>query len=265
GAQARAAELGYRLEHFWLRAPGVTARRFSRVMHSRGIKGLLFPPVPPSHSRLELDWERFSTVAFGYSLREPRVNRVVHHHFHTITTGLSVLRSRGYQRIALAITPYHDDGVANLWSAGFLAFRELAAPSCTVPHYRGPMEAKPFLSWFRRHRPDAILSDELTAVSILAKAGYRVPHDCGFVSLDWHEHTRLFAGIDQRSAELGGAAAKAVIASLQHDEYGVPAHPGTFLIEGTWVEGASLPRTKGPVPAATAALEGAWIDRDYWQ
>ena len=99
GAQAKAADLGYRVEHFWLRAPGVTERSFSRVMHSRGIQGLLIAPVPHSHARMAIDWSRFSTVAFGYSLREPRVNRVVHHHFFTITTALTALRARGYERI----------------------------------------------------------------------------------------------------------------------------------------------------------------------
>jgi len=264
GAQAKAAELGYRVEHFWLRAPGVTERSFSRVMHSRGIQGLLIPPVPHSHSRMAIDWSRFSTVAFGYSLHEPRVNRVVHNHFYTITTALTVLRSRGYERIGLAISPYHDDRVANLWSAGFLTFKTVVDPKHTVPLYRGPIEAKPLLQWFRQHRPDAILSDDLSTVNILGKAGYRVPHDCGFVSLDWHEHTRLFSGIDQHSADLGAAAAKNVIGALQRDEFGVPARPETLMIEGSWVEGASLPVLKGTVPS-TDALKATWSDRDTWQ
>jgi len=213
---------------------------------------------------MAIDWSRFSTVAFGYSLHEPRVNRVVHNHFYTITTALTVLRSRGYERIGLAISPYHDDRVANLWSAGFLTFKTVVDPKHTVPLYRGPIEAKPLLQWFRQHRPDAILSDDLSTVNILGKAGYRVPHDCGFVSLDWHEHTRLFSGIDQHSADLGAAAAKNVIGALQRDEFGVPARPETLMIEGSWVEGASLPVLKGTVPS-TDALKATWSDRDTWQ
>lgn len=261
GARTKAAELGYRIEHFWLRAPGITERSFSRMMHSRGIKGLLIAPVPQSHERMAIDWSRFSTIAFGYSLHEPRLNRVVHNHYHTVTTALRVLESRGYTRIGLATTPYHDNGVTNLWSAGLLTFRDLTGRA--VPIYRGPMEAKPFLKWFRQHKPDAILSTELTAVNLLGKAGYRVPQDCGFVTLDWHDHTRLFSGIDQHSAELGAAAAKSLVGQLQRDEFGIPARPSTLMIEGTWVEGLSLPPTKGTA-TATDSLQAAWIDRDTW-
>lgn len=261
GAQAKAVELGYRIEHFWLRAPGVTERSFSRMMHNRGIKGLLIAPVPQSHSRMAIDWSRFSTIAFGYSLNEPRVNRAVHHHYHTVTTALRTIAARGYKRIGLAVTPYHDHGVINLWSAGFLAFRELEGQA--IPPYRGPMEAKPFLAWFRRHQPDAVLSTELTAVNLLAKAGIRVPQDCGFVTLDWHEHTRLYAGVNQHSAELGATAAKALVGQLQRDEFGIPPRPSTLMIEGTWVEGLSLPAAKG-APAATESLSATWIDRDAW-
>lgn len=264
GAQAKATELGYRVEHFWLRAPGVTEKSFSRVMHSRGIKGLLIAPVPQSHSRMAIDWSRFSTVAFGYSLREPRVNRVVHNHFHTITTALTALRSRGYERIGLAISPYHDDRVANLWSAGFLTFKGVVDAKHAVPLYRGPIEPKPLLKWYKQHRPDAILSDELSSVNILGQAGYRIPHDCGFVSLDWHAHTRLFSGIDQHSSDLGAAAARSLVGALQRDEFGVPTRQETLMIEGTWIEGASLPASKGTVPS-TDSLKATWIDRETWQ
>ena len=133
-----------------------------------------------------------------------------------------------------------------------------------MPLYRGPIESKPLLKWFRHHRPDAILSDVLSSVTILGKAGYRVPHDCGFVSLDWHEHARLFAGIDQHSFDLGAAAARNLIGALQRDEFGVPTRPETLMIEGTWIEGASLPPSKGTVPS-TDSLKAAWTDRDTWQ
>lgn len=263
GAKAKADELGYRVEHFWLRAPGVTERSFSRVMHNRGIKGLLIAPVPRSHSKMGIDWSRFCTVAFGYSLQEPRVNRVAHNHYHTITTALEQLRARGYERIGLVISPYHDDRVANLWSAGFLTFKGIVEPRRVVPLYRDTIEPKTLLAWFKKHKPDAILSDDLSCVNILGKAGYRVPHDFGFVSLDWHERNRLFSGVDQHSSDLGAAAVKHVINALNRDEFGIPHRPETFMIEGSWIEGTSLPPTKGAVPSMQS-LKAEGFDRDAW-
>jgi LacI family transcriptional regulator len=64
GALAKAEELGYHLEHFWMREPGLTHGRLSRILYSRGINGLIIA----SHVReidvgLHFDWERFSARA----------------------------------------------------------------------------------------------------------------------------------------------------------------------------------------------------------
>ena len=41
GMERRARELGYRLEPLWLRAPGMTPRRFDDILAARGLDGLL--------------------------------------------------------------------------------------------------------------------------------------------------------------------------------------------------------------------------------
>jgi LacI family transcriptional regulator len=51
GARERAASQGYVLETFWLREPGMTAERFSRMLYTRNIRGLLIPPQPPPHGQ----------------------------------------------------------------------------------------------------------------------------------------------------------------------------------------------------------------------
>lgn len=264
GASAKAAELGYRLEHFWAREPGLSEQRLSRILHSRGIEGLLILPGPQAHREMALEWEHFCVVAFGHALLKPRVHRVVHHHYHTISMAASELRARGYERIGLVIGADHDLRVANLWSAGFLAFRHLTAPGQAVPPFRDTLRPGPLVEWFRQHRPDAIISDELTPVHLLAAAGYRVPHDFAFATLDWLERTRPFAGIDQHSRDLGAAAAKHVINALQRDEFGIPARPETLMIEGTWVDDASVPAHKRDA-VTCAPLQPAWLDRGVWQ
>lgn len=263
GARSKAESLGYRLEHFWARSPGVSEQRLSRILHARGIEGLLIAPVPGSHQRLKLEWERFSTVAFGHSLREPRLHRVMHHHLHTVALATAALRARGYQRIGLVIQPDHDECVLNFWSTGLLAFQKTSEPRHVVPVFREAIEPRALLKWFRRHRPDAIISDEFSPVRILATAGYRVPGDCAYVTLDWLERTQPFAGVDQHSRDIGAAAVKQLISAIQHDEHGIPTRPETLMIEGSWVDGDSLPARKGEA-AGTAPLQPALL-RSTWQ
>ena len=264
GATAQAAQLGYRVEHFWARRPGVSEQRLSRILHSRGIEGVLILPGPPRvHREMQLEWEHFHTMTFGHGLQQLRVHRVVHNHYHTVLTVAAELRARGYQRIGLVIAADHDQRVANLWSAGFLSFQNLD-PAHAVPLFRGAVEAQSLRAWFEAHQPDAVISDELSPVKLLNAAGYRVPHDYAFVVLDWLERTRPFAGVDQHSADIGAAAAKHVISALHRDEFGLPRRPEMLMIQGTWVDGDSVPKHNGAAPA-TAPLTPTWLDHSVWE
>ena len=74
GANERAAQLGYKLDPFWLREAGMTVERATRVLTARNISGLLIAPQGRSHARLRLDWSRFSSVAIGYTLTRPELH-----------------------------------------------------------------------------------------------------------------------------------------------------------------------------------------------
>ena len=75
GAAARASELGYKLEHFWLGEPGMTPARFAQILASRGINGLLIGRLPPGKDEIQLPWEQCSAVALGLTLTKPDQHR----------------------------------------------------------------------------------------------------------------------------------------------------------------------------------------------
>src|ERR1043166_7237444 len=75
GATQRGNELGYTLEEFWLKEPGMTARRMNDVLKTRGIRGLLVGPVPRQIGHVSLDWSRFAAVVLGYSVWQPSLHR----------------------------------------------------------------------------------------------------------------------------------------------------------------------------------------------
>src|SRR5690606_14997370 len=74
GAEARAHDFGYHLEHFWLAEPGMTPARLGDILTVRGIHGIILNRLPPGQRRLDLAWERFSCVALGMTLCEPVLN-----------------------------------------------------------------------------------------------------------------------------------------------------------------------------------------------
>ena len=81
GAKARAAELGYGLEIFWLRSLVASGKSPSHALSHRGIRGLLLCPQPSPGMKIELDWKLFTPVAIGYTLASPAIHNVALDHF----------------------------------------------------------------------------------------------------------------------------------------------------------------------------------------
>jgi LacI family transcriptional regulator len=82
GAKMRAEALGYGLEQFWTAERGMTDRRLSQVMKSRGIVGLLLSPVMhEAEVTLDLDWSSFAPAVIGNARWNPELHHAGHHHY----------------------------------------------------------------------------------------------------------------------------------------------------------------------------------------
>lgn len=241
GAEARAGELGFQLEEFWLREPGMNDRRMSQILRSRNIHGVLIAPTPEPGASFDLDWADFTTVAFGYTLIDPPLHRVANHHIHSMRTALMEVRRLGYRRIGLAMHSSQDERVDHNWLAGFLTFQNLISPEHRVPPFLPEsIDEAAFSEWFLQHEPEVVFAGKHYIRDWLMNLGRRVPEDVGFVNLDKEHATGGAAGIDQNCETIGAAAVELVAEQLYHNERGVPAIPKVLLIEGRWVEGNTL-------------------------
>ena len=63
GMAARAGALGYRLEPLWLRAPGMTYRRFRSILDARGIEGLLCFGSPDINEEFPPEFDHYAVVS----------------------------------------------------------------------------------------------------------------------------------------------------------------------------------------------------------
>lgn len=95
GATARANELGYVIDEFWLKEPELTPRRATQILFNRNIQGLLFIPQPRSRAHLNLDWSKFSAISFGRTLASPRLHNVDNDHYSSIAILMRQLKKLG--------------------------------------------------------------------------------------------------------------------------------------------------------------------------
>ncbi len=240
GAQQRATELGFKLEEFWLREPGLDPKRASSILLARGIRGLLIAPQPNPRVQLKMEWARFSSIGIGYTLASPLISLVTPDYFNGMIQAAESLRARGYRRIGFALDPIRNERMNRLWSGGFFSAQQSWAPEeCLPPYLPRTLEAGDFLHWFNTHRPDAIISLHPTPLQWLQSDGTTSARLIGYATLvRWRNHPKISC-IDQNEEEIGKTATSQLIRQIQHQELGIPKHPTTILIRGTWIPGST--------------------------
>ena len=257
GATQRAREIGYHLEHFWLAEPGMTPQRLSHILYSRGISGILLPPqhISAQHisfKHLNLDWDKFCAVTFGYSLTRPRLHMTTTNHYRSMGMVMRQLRSLGYRRIGLMLLSIHDARVVHNYYAAYLMGMlrvpaELQIPPFFMAEFSPKAEAEK-LAWFRTHRPEVIITSNGSGLDeIFRSEGLRCPENIGLVSLGTserrpHKTDRIVSGTDENTETVGVAAMDLLVTLMHRNERGVPTTPRTVLIDSKWVPGTTVRR-----------------------
>ncbi len=232
GARARAAELGYAVDEFWIGPGGLTEARLASVLRARGIVGAVVAPQLRPGGVLRLPWERLAAVAIGYTLAEPALHVVTNDHFQTMTRLVETLAARGRRRIGVHLWREDDRRVAGRAGAAFAAWRELRR--IPLLDYETP-SAEALVAWARRHRLDAVITREPRAAAWLSAAGLAVPERvlCASYALDESEPG---PGMDHQNAAIGAAAIDWVTRLVERCETGLPEIPSRLLLTGRWRE-----------------------------
>lgn len=243
GARTRALALGYELQDFWLREPGMSSSRLRAILQARGIRALIVAPLPIENAALPaFDWSTFAVVTLGYSVREPDFHRVSHDYFHGITTALSRCRARGYRRIGFFIDRRVSLVVFNLWHAAYLAEQKTTIGVEPIEPLLGEIWSDPRIRpWIKRNRLDALVSLDVWRM----QAASLLPSDLTVVSLNADESPVPVAGISRDFNLLGEAAVDRLISLLHGGHCGIPTRAQTLLIEGMWVNDELLGSVAG--------------------
>jgi DNA-binding LacI/PurR family transcriptional regulator len=256
GALRRAAELGYTIEDHCLQAPGMTPRRLAQILRARNIPGIIVAPQPHSGGRLDFPFEHFSAVTLGYTLANPRLHLVTWHQFRAMETLFRKLISFGYRRPGLALSMESDLRSDNNWSAAFIS-EQLRLPGEHIPPLLvDPFSSRKVLAWYRRHKPDVIITIWPQVHDWLLAAGIDVPAETGLALLSVPDGNRILSGLSERPRSIGATAVDFLVGMIHRAERGVPEMQTCMLTEGHWCDGTTLRTTASAAapkrPAKTA-------------
>lgn len=254
GARERAAELGYRLEYFNMTQESLSGKRLTSVLLHRGIEGVLIPPIFSLKDSLELEYERFATITFGYSLGNENINRISLNHYSAVFNSLSEIAQQGHRRIGFMMDDMKQR-VQHRWKAAHLMFLDLHKEQAPIPAFDGKFDRDIFLKWFSKYKPTAILSQSIDHLSTLHEEGLVCGVDYGFASLSREDNEYYISqfedptlraqfqdltGLDQNSFYTGRYAVEFLAQQIAHNQKGFPEHPKITLIKGKWHKGNTL-------------------------
>ena len=239
------ARHGYRVEDFWLQQSGVTAKRSTQILQSRGIRGLLVCPLPVVCGHLSLQWDRFASVTFGYSLFRPSLHLVTTSHYHNMHICLRNLRNLGHRRIGLVTWDEISKRVYQFWTAAYRTppfSGKLLLPILDLkktPDTFSAHNKEIFLRWCETHRPDAVVAVDQHILDWLREI-YRVPEDVSYASPSLQLSNVDHAGVMEPSSEIGRAAGDFLAGLLSRGQFGVPKVPQRITLDGSWQNGLTV-------------------------
>lgn len=244
GAKERAEKFGYHLTHLWLGEKGMTAKRASSILYSSGVSGLLICPLSKNCGHLDLDWDKFSAIKFGYTMIRPDLHSATSNHFRATFDSVRQLRARGYRRIGYMIWKETDVRLQYQWTAGYMIGVQALPQSNEIPIYRDESESQALnetqvREWIRKYQPDAIICPE-GIYRELKTMGYKIPRDFGVACPNLQTGYITTAGVEEQSFLVGQAAVDFLVGMIQRGERGVPKIPQQILVGGTWHDGPTL-------------------------
>ncbi len=242
GARARAEELGFRVESFWLDEPGLSDQRLDQILVSRGIVAVLIAPLPLDHPDIHLKWEHFSLAAFAPSRQIPILHRASHFHFQSCSLAIRRLRELGYRRPALVVPGDITSHVRAQWVGSYYAsLIDFPRFEPIPPFLAADLTCEGIVSWCGKHLPDVVLSNDRQVQAWLGEVAGQLERPIAFANLDRHPDHPETAGIDQMHELVGSSAVDLIVAQVNRNERGVPGYPKDVLTEGRWVDGPSAP------------------------
>lgn len=245
GAEQQCRRYGYQLEIVDLGELGMSWKRAASLAHARGIQGLLLCPQPTSETDLRwFPWEKFSAITFGYTLAKPTLHSVAPAHHRALLQIFDQMHRRGYRRIGFIELRSHDERVNHNLLSAYLAMGHLHPEIEMVePLLLDDWTGAEVPRWICAQRLDGLITCDIEFNR--RRRGWKLPPKLGVAVPTLPAEKSELAGICESGERLGQAAVDLVVSMIQRGEKGVPITPLRQLIEGSWVEGRTLPERPG--------------------
>lgn len=250
GIEERAQELGFKVDLVHAALYDFKDTRINAVLKNRGIRGVIFDTGIDPKKDIILDWEHFALVKTVAFYPKMRLHIVHSNPGDAIRMTLDKLTGYGYKKIGLAISEASNNTLDNIVTGTFFDYQSQIPAKQRVPVFRplypwGPEYRKEgdLCQWYRRHRPDVIVSHEFNYHDELELFGVKAPKDVAWAKYAVPDHDKKMAGTIIHAHEVGRAAVDLLVQQLYSNTYGIPRVPTKLMVScAEWIDGPTVPK-----------------------
>jgi LacI family transcriptional regulator len=249
GARETAGRMGFVFERFFVGPQNLSPSRLNGILESRNIDCAIVASFSLQTRELPLDWMRLCALKVESFHVQPQLDIITADHVQASRLALSQLWSLGFRRIGMALTHSEDVRLAKLSRAGYLV--ELAGRTESVPiaplYIDGvaPQNLPGHLAmWINKNRIEAVISDSSHLLASMRRAGYAIPGDLGFASLDWARTDEGLAGVEANHYLIGQSAVELLAMRRHTNERGVREEISITFVPGSWHDGPTTSRPR---------------------
>jgi LacI family transcriptional regulator len=243
GANLQAQQLGYKIDEFHLTDPAMSGHALSRILHSRGIRGVLIAPPGPerAYPHIWLDWQKFSCVFIGRSFVNAGVARVQPDHYFACVLAIRRLKRLRYRRIGLVMSRAFDEQTGFMVRSAFRSFHPLGPKEAEKLIYTAnTYDPKSLARWMAQAKPDVIVANlDKTFPSyeqLISGAGA----DIDIAALSWDRRKPHVAGVNLQLPLVGEHAVDLLLLRMQRNIFGLEETAPTIHVPGAWMDGSSV-------------------------
>lgn len=233
---------GYRLEEFWLKAPGMTSERLQKILISRGIHGIVVAPLSGKQHTLDFDFSYFAAIALGQTLRTPQLDHVTIGYFDIVSIAMKQLRALKHRNIGFVSTQHIDRRVNHHSKASYLVECQKIPISHPLLLIDENLNQETLWNWYQKHLPDALIlasRNEFTiAQSMFREHDIGIPESVALVNLDilkGSQESGIIQNLDQEAA----ITIDLLTSRTERAQFGIPEFAQTISVTGLWQDGWS--------------------------
>ncbi|AHF93083.1 transcriptional regulator [Opitutaceae bacterium TAV5] len=237
GAAQEAHRLGFRVEVFWAGYCGQHSERLARVLFQRGIRGVIWGPMPYPHPPLRFPWHQFVPIACTPSTEVPNLPAVLINHSKGMALALEELRRMGAGNTGVVLNYDMDHRQDFGWLLGTDLYRHRTGQENVHSLIlKDNPDEKRLRRWIRQKGLDALIM-----MHDLYHATRYLENDIARASLDVaRAELGKVGGLYQNMRLIGEHAVRSLASRLYSDIPGLPEQAFHMVVQASFVQGESL-------------------------